>query len=562
VQSYVIVYGGRQNGKTSLLVQLAAMLSKQTHVCTVDFQAIPKANPGETYAYIAQVVADSVPDAPHAPPSVDSQGLIRYLCEVMRRPGMTHYALLLDELGALPPETRAHLANVLRAMFTGRHTAYRPLARLQVVLSGSIELYDLAVTDVSTLHNICEEMYLADLDRTDAISLIVEGLRNVDMESDRAEQLGQAIYTYVSGHPYLTQRLGGYLLESAANGEQLSPATVHSAVVRILGDNPLLRHLRQAIKEYDLDKALQSLLNGHILFSRLDGEMVQLELLGLAKKNGDYWAVRNTLLARAAQDWISVQRDALINSDSRELLDALREEHICRLQALELQALESQASQPGDQLSLHVLLDIQKLREKICQIDRQLGIDKPAGGGDDASVISSEAHVPGELSVHSSEPEAALVKRDRVFISYSHKDQRWLKRLQVHLKPLEQSGVVTRWDDTMIDAGQNWRDQISQALAAAKVAILLISADFLASDFISTNELPPLLAAAESEGATILPVIISPCRFTQIPHLAQFQAVNQPSQPLITLSKGRQEAIFVKVSETVEKALSDEQVTE
>ena len=66
-------------------------------------------------------------------------------------------------------------------------------------------------------------------------------------------------------------------------------------------------------------------------------------------------------------------------------------------------------------------------------------------------------------------------------------------------------------------------------------AVLLVSADFLASDFIADNELPPLLVAAENEGVIILPVIVSPCLFTNVPALARFQAVNLPSKPLSAL---------------------------
>jgi hypothetical protein len=66
-----------------------------------------------------------------------------------------------------------------------------------------------------------------------------------------------------------------------------------------------------------------------------------------------------------------------------------------------------------------------------------------------------------------------------------------------------------------------------------KVAILLVSADFLASKFIAENELPPLLAAAQMEGAVILPVILSACPYEDT-ELAKFQAVNSLSKPLST----------------------------
>lgn len=146
--------------------------------------------------------------------------------------------------------------------------------------------------------------------------------------------------------------------------------------------------------------------------------------------------------------------------------------------------------------------------------------------------------------------------RMKVFISYSHKDAKWLERLRVHLRPLEREHRIEIWDDTRIKPGTKWIEEIREALAASKVAVLLVSADFLASDFIATDELPPLLSAAEKEGAVILPLILSPSRFLKNTAIAQFQTVNDPSKPLINMAKGGQEAVLVKVSEAIEAALN------
>jgi hypothetical protein len=143
-----------------------------------------------------------------------------------------------------------------------------------------------------------------------------------------------------------------------------------------------------------------------------------------------------------------------------------------------------------------------------------------------------------------------------VFISYSHQDREWLDRLRVHLKPLERNGTLGVWDDTRIAAGQAWHGEIRQALEAAAVAVLLISADFLASDFIAGEELPPLLAAAERRGVRILPLYLSPCRIASVPALARLQSVNPLDRPLIALSRPEQEAVFVRLAEAVDEALS------
>jgi hypothetical protein len=145
--------------------------------------------------------------------------------------------------------------------------------------------------------------------------------------------------------------------------------------------------------------------------------------------------------------------------------------------------------------------------------------------------------------------------REQVFVSYCQKDAQWMQRLQIHLKPLERLGVISRWDDSNIRPGDKWREEIAAALGRARVAVLLVSADFLASDFITENELPPLLSAAASDGVMILPLILSPCRFEKSVGLSQYQAVNSPKRPLIALGRAKREELFVKVADAIESAL-------
>jgi hypothetical protein len=152
-------------------------------------------------------------------------------------------------------------------------------------------------------------------------------------------------------------------------------------------------------------------------------------------------------------------------------------------------------------------------------------------------------------------------ERNTVFVSYSHADKQWLRRLQVHLRPLARDHSIQIWDDTLIKPGSMWRNEIEDALRSALVAVLLISADYLASEFIANDELPRLLEAARAEGTIILPLIVSPCRFTGT-SLSRFQAVNDPAEPLINASRGEQEAVFVKVAEGVEAAFAERQVQE
>lgn len=145
---------------------------------------------------------------------------------------------------------------------------------------------------------------------------------------------------------------------------------------------------------------------------------------------------------------------------------------------------------------------------------------------------------------------------NKVFISYSHRDASFLDRLMVHLKPLEKQGLVDPWVDTRLRAGDRWKDSIEYELQKARIAILLITADFLASDFIVDNELPPILLSAESRGTKIVPVILKPCRFTRDPNLSVFHAINDPRSPLVSLSEAEQETIYDAISSEVEQAMS------
>ncbi|HLP47416.1 MAG TPA: TIR domain-containing protein [Candidatus Kapabacteria bacterium] len=174
--------------------------------------------------------------------------------------------------------------------------------------------------------------------------------------------------------------------------------------------------------------------------------------------------------------------------------------------------------------------------------------------------LGDELPTGGDKIIESMESDRPMIskdKRKKIFISYSHSDKEWLLRVQTHLRVLKNDAVnIDIWDDTRIDAGMKWKKEIEKALNETKIAVLLISTDFLASDFITKNELPPLLKAAEHDGATILPLILMPSRFTKDKNLSQFQTVNDPDKELlVNLSKGEQERILVKLVNRIEEIL-------
>lgn len=136
-------------------------------------------------------------------------------------------------------------------------------------------------------------------------------------------------------------------------------------------------------------------------------------------------------------------------------------------------------------------------------------------------------------------------EKTNIFISYSHCDKKYLKWLQKHLKAFQrQNQQIEIWDDTKIQIGDKWKKEIESALDNTSIAFLLISKDFLASDFVMDNEIPTLLQKSSNEGTMIIPIILSPCLFEDSP-ISEFQAINPPEKPLSMLSESEVDQIFV-----------------
>lgn len=149
---------------------------------------------------------------------------------------------------------------------------------------------------------------------------------------------------------------------------------------------------------------------------------------------------------------------------------------------------------------------------------------------------------------------ALPAKRDQVFISYSREDSEWLHKLQDALQPYTWNRSLNLWSDTQIPAGADWNMEIKRALAAAKVAVLLVTINYLASDFIKNVELPEFIRASKEEGLTLLWVLVGPCGYKET-ELVRYQAVNDVKGPLKHLSEVEREEELVRICEEISKAL-------
>ena len=143
----------------------------------------------------------------------------------------------------------------------------------------------------------------------------------------------------------------------------------------------------------------------------------------------------------------------------------------------------------------------------------------------------------------------------QVFISYSHQDKDWLERLQTHLKPYLRAGSIKSWSDQEITPSSQWFGEIQSALTDAKVAVLLVTPDFLASDFIHEHESGPLLKEAELGGVRILWVPVRDSAYKQTA-LKNYQAVLSPDPPSAAMTKAKRDQAWVRICEEIEKAVN------
>ncbi len=143
--------------------------------------------------------------------------------------------------------------------------------------------------------------------------------------------------------------------------------------------------------------------------------------------------------------------------------------------------------------------------------------------------------------------------RSGIFVSYSHADRDWLDRLRTNLIPYVRGENLDLWDDTKIAPGSDWAAEINQAIDKARVAVLLVSPDFLASDFVASVELPAILRRAGRD-LTIVWIPIRPSAYDATP-LKNFQAAHDPHRPLAGLSRFKQDEALVAISKRIASAV-------
>ncbi|MDQ2886576.1 MAG: toll/interleukin-1 receptor domain-containing protein [Chloroflexota bacterium] len=120
-----------------------------------------------------------------------------------------------------------------------------------------------------------------------------------------------------------------------------------------------------------------------------------------------------------------------------------------------------------------------------------------------------------------------------VFISYAHKDEALLHDLKTHMSALERQGLIAAWHDRVIVAGSEWAGEIDARLEQASIILLLVSADFLASDYCSEVEMKRALVRHEAGQARVLPIVVRTVYWKDAP-FARLQIMPTDAKPITT----------------------------
>jgi hypothetical protein len=141
-----------------------------------------------------------------------------------------------------------------------------------------------------------------------------------------------------------------------------------------------------------------------------------------------------------------------------------------------------------------------------------------------------------------------------VFYSYAHKDEILREELEKQLSLLQWQGIITGWHDRRIGAGQEWADEIDTHLNTARIILLLISPDFMASKYCYGIEVKRAMERHEQGEALVIPVILRPVYWKSAP-FGKLQALPTDAIPVTSSKWHDLDEAFFNVAEGIRKTV-------
>ena len=189
----------------------------------------------------------------------------------------------------------------------------------------------------------------------------------------------------------------------------------------------------------------------------------------------------------------------------------------------------------------------QKIEEELSQLEAQLT------GAAAAPPVSREQPQESPI-VTAPKPTPKIAGPIEVFYSYSHKDEELRELLETHLNLLKRLGVIQDWHDRRISAGTEWAGQIDHYLESSQIILLLISADFMASDYCYDKEMKRALERHEAGEARVIPIILRPVDWKGAP-FSHLQALPKDAKPLTPWPD--RDAAFTNSAEGIRKVAEE-----
>jgi Effector-associated domain 11/TIR domain len=141
-----------------------------------------------------------------------------------------------------------------------------------------------------------------------------------------------------------------------------------------------------------------------------------------------------------------------------------------------------------------------------------------------------------------------------VFISYSKKDIELKEELITHLASLRRRNIVSNWDDRHLIGGESWDEAIKVKMREADIILFLVSANFIATDYIWNHEIPIAEEQRQKGKARVIPIILKACNWTQLDFAKQLAL---PSKGVPITSFLDRDAAWLEVIESIEKVIDD-----
>jgi formylglycine-generating enzyme required for sulfatase activity len=147
----------------------------------------------------------------------------------------------------------------------------------------------------------------------------------------------------------------------------------------------------------------------------------------------------------------------------------------------------------------------------------------------------------------------AAQQRIEVFFSYSRKDESLRKELDNHLAVLKRQAVITSWYDRQIEGGSEWEKEIARHMQTADIILLLVSSDFIASEYCYVKELPKAIARHQAGEACVIPILLRPIAYWEEMPFAHLQVY--PSGGLPITRWDDRDSAFVDVVQGINTAV-------